>query len=149
MAARIGAMVVWSVTAAAVVGASAGHAGADDGGARLSPPVSETFVRGAVAGGKQFIRSYMSINPDCSSLGLGKVTVVLPPEHGEVMIENGETFPYFERDNVRARCNDRKVPAILIHYQSEAGFTGADRMVLDAVTAAGYFYRHEFTINVR
>lgn len=120
-----------------------------DESVKSAPSITESYVRGAMSGGKQFIRSYLAINPDCSSIGMSKVTVATEPEHGQVTVENGETYPDFGKDNIRARCNDRKVPAVLVFYQSEAGFNGADRMVLDTVMASGSFYRHEFTINVR
>ncbi|MBI3444211.1 MAG: hypothetical protein HY055_02320 [Magnetospirillum sp.] len=116
---------------------------------KTAPSVTDSYVRGAVSGAKQYIRNYLSINPDCSSMGNAKVIVVTEPEHGQVILESGETYPDFAKDNVRARCNDRKVPAALVFYQSEGGFVGTDRIVLDTVMPSGMFYRHEFTINVR
>ena len=120
-----------------------------DEAATLPPSVTDTYIRGAVSGAKQFIRNYLTINPDCSSMGNAKVTVVTEPAHGEVIVENGEAYPDFTKDNVRVRCNDRKVPAVQLYYQSDSGFVGADRMVVDTVMPSGTFYRHEFTINVR
>ncbi|WP_145980783.1 hypothetical protein [Magnetospirillum sp. ME-1] len=144
MGLRITAMAACGI----VLGACPGPSWADET-AKSSPSITATYVKGAMSGTKQYIRSYLAINPDCSSMGLSKATVVTEPEHGQVIVENGEAYPDFDKDNVRVRCNDRKVPAVLIFYQSEAGFTGADRMVLDTVMASGMFYRHEFTINVR
>ncbi|KIL98599.1 hypothetical protein CCC_02049 [Paramagnetospirillum magnetotacticum MS-1] len=120
-----------------------------DGLAQPTPSVTDTYVKGAVSGAKQYIRNYLAITPDCTSMGNSKVAVMTEPGHGQVIVENGESYPDFNGDNVRVRCNDRKVPAVLVFYQSESGYVGADRMVLDIVMASGTFYRHEFTINVR
>ncbi|RAU20440.1 hypothetical protein CU669_18490 [Paramagnetospirillum kuznetsovii] len=116
---------------------------------KSAPSVTDSYVKGAVSEAKQYIRSYLSINPDCSSMGNAKVTVVTKPEHGHVIVENGEAYPDFSNDNVRGHCNSRKVPAALLYYQSDSGFVGADRLVVDAVMPSGMFYRHEFSINVR
>lgn len=110
---------------------------------------TEPTVRGAVSGAKQYLRNFMSINPDCSSMGYAKVTIASEPSKGKVVIEQGEAYPDFTRENIRSRCNDRKLPAVMVFYQSEPGFVGTDQLVLEAVSTSGTFYHQEFLINVR
>lgn len=117
--------------------------------AAAPPSAAAPTVRGAVSGVKQFVRDYMSVNPDCSSIGYAKVTVVTEPSWGKVIVEEGESYPNFTRENIRSRCNDRKLPAVLVYYQSEPGFVGTDRLTLEVVTVSGTFYHQEFLINVR
>jgi hypothetical protein len=111
--------------------------------------VQQTLIRGASSGEKQKINDFISINPDCTATGIPKISIVTPPAHGTTIVEQGEAYPNFPKDNVRSACNTRKVPAVLLYYQSAPGYTGNDIPVIEVVFPGGGLRHETYTITVR
>jgi hypothetical protein len=109
----------------------------------------QTLIRGAASGEKQKMGRFIGLNPDCTATGVPKVTFVTPPAHGTMTVEQGEDYPNFPKDNVRSVCNTRKVPAVLLYYQSTPGYTGNDIAVLEVVFPSGNLRHQTYTITVR
>ena len=104
--------------------------------------------RGALSGVRSRVGYLGAINPDCSSLGESRPQVVLAPANGEVSFAPGEEFGYFPPSNVRAKCNDRRVPMLLVFYQSKLGFHGKDHFGLQVLSPSGRRYAREYDVIV-
>jgi len=116
-----------------------------------SKPVSEPNqqVRGEVSGVKQQIAEFYFVNSDCTSGGYPVLKVAKLPQHGQVSVEQGTAYADFKKDDSRAACNGKKMPATLIFYTSEPGFIGSDTVAFDRIGVLGAYGYHEYTINVR
>jgi hypothetical protein len=106
-------------------------------------------VLGAVSGQKQLMLSFNATAPDCTSLGYPTLKLAKPPLHGQVSIEKGTVFAIFGKDDPRSVCNGKEVPATVLYYTSEPGFTGADSVAFERIGVAGAYGYHAYTINVR
>jgi hypothetical protein len=122
--------------------------------APLTPAVVEayadqTLIKGAPSGEKQKMNQFVGLNPDCTATGVPRVTFVTQPAHGTMSVEQGEDYPNYPKDNARSACNTRKVPAVLLYYQSAPGYTGHDVAVVEVVFPAGNLRHQTYTITVR
>jgi hypothetical protein len=117
--------------------------------AEVTAYADQTLIKGAPSGEKQKMNDFIGLNPDCTATGVPKVTFVTPPAHGTMTVEQGEDYPNFPKDNARAVCNARKVPAVLLYYQSAPGYTGNDVAVVEVVFPAGNLRHQTYTITVR
>jgi hypothetical protein len=106
-------------------------------------------IRGALSGQRQLIASFYATAPDCTSLGYPTLKVSRPPQYGQVSVEQGTALADFGNDDARRVCNGKSVPATVIYYISEYGFTGADAVEFERIGVAGAYGVHAFTINVR
>ena len=110
---------------------------------------NRTMIKGASSGEKQKMGYFIGLNPDCTATGVPKVTFVTPPSHGTMTAEQGEDYPGYPTDNPRSACNRRKVPAVLLYYQSAPGYTGNDAAVVEVVFPAGSLQHQTYEITVR
>jgi len=92
---------------------------------------------------------FIGLNPDCTATGVPKVTLITPPSHGTMSTEQGEDYPSYPTDNPRHVCNMRKVPAVLLYYQSASGYTGNDTAGVEVVFPAGNLQHMTYQITVR
>jgi len=107
-----------------------------------------TVDRGATTAVRQKIGWMLSLNPDCSANGTLTMRIIAPPAHGQVAFAPGQDYPGFGKDSLRSACNAKLSPTTEIFYTSEAGYVGADRTVIEAVTADGVVGREEYRIAV-
>ena len=112
------------------------------------PPAEIPVDRAAVSGRLQRIHFFYSINPDCAVRGDVVVRVVSAPAHGEIHLEKANDFPSYGRDNARFDCNKQEVPVEALFYQSAAGYSGADSLVIEALYPDGNRYTTRFKIDV-
>jgi|GEM_PF-3690929 len=106
------------------------------------------FNRGSESGKKKEFAHFMSVNPDCTSIGYAIVKVTKEPAHGKVSAEQGESFPDFLKENSRAVCNSKKIPSMVVSYQSEDGYLGMDSFSLEVVSASGQYSTYSYTMTV-
>jgi hypothetical protein len=78
-----------------------------------------------------------AIDPDCSEHPGYTLSVVRPPEHGEVTVVQEGVYMAFPPGNPRSACNSHKVPGRRAYYTANPGFSGHDRVVLEGVTEDG------------
>jgi hypothetical protein len=109
----------------------------------------QTLIKGAPSGEKQKMNDFIGLNPDCTATGVPKVTFVSPPAHGTMTVERGEDYPNYPKDNARSACNTRKVPAVLLYYQSMPGYAGNDMAVIEVLFPAGNLRHQTYQITVR
>jgi len=89
-----------------------------------------------------------SLNPDCSSIGYATVRLIEEPKHGKITIENGTGFSNFRRDNSRFECNKSRSDGVVIFYEPEPGFVGADSIAINAIYASGTAPKRHYTVTV-
>ena len=126
-------------------------------GLSLSPALAqkeglrkETVSRVVPSGVNQRVLFSHHLNPDCSATeGHFNVRVVKPPEHGTVQTVSTMAFPYYEKDNIRAKCNQHKVKGIMVNYKSEAKYVGDDAVDLLVLFPTGHAWEMHIDISVR
>jgi hypothetical protein len=118
-------------------------------GGGVQSAVARPIVRGAESGKRQEISYGMSVNPDCTSIGVDIMKVVKAPAHGQITVEQGQEYPNFLPENVRHHCNSEKLAATIAYYTSEPGFVGTDTLTLEKISPSGAYSRFDYVINVR
>jgi hypothetical protein len=108
-----------------------------------------TLAKGVLSGTSQKIDFMYSVNPDCSSAGYPTVHVIKPPAHGTMAADQGDGYSSFGKDNQRYECNRAKSPGILVHYRSDAGFTGADSAAVETIFPSGNVRSTTYNISVK
>ena len=103
-----------------------------------------------VVAGKPFkLYEAYATNPDCSSVGDVVIRVVSAPGNGRVSIARGGAFPRFAPPNVRSNCNRRRVPATIVTYTAQRGYTGPDSVSLEMIYPTGHLREKSFSLMVR
>lgn len=98
---------------------------------------------------KTRIGQLLMIEPDCELIEL-TIRITKAPVNGKLEVVEGEAFPYYAKDNPRAKCNDKKVfGASLIFYAPKAGFKGADTASVEVITSRGQSYRYVWNITIK
>lgn len=90
-----------------------------------------------------------SIDPDCAERPGYTLSVVEPPEHGEVKVVAEAIYIAFPQGNPRAVCNSRKAPGRQAYYTAAPGFTGHDRVVLEGASDDGTMRHVTIDVDVR
>jgi hypothetical protein len=87
------------------------------------------FTRVVASGTNQRIGFFYWLNPDCSSGGNVNVRITKQPEHGSTETTTTSNFPFFAKDNVRAKCNEHKVRGVQLNYKSAEKYVGNDEFI--------------------
>ena len=90
----------------------------------------QQLARVVTSGTNQRIGFFYAVNPDCSASGDVNVRVTKQPEHGTGETTAATDFPTFPKENMRARCNNRKVRGVQVNYKSAEKYVGADTLDL-------------------
>jgi hypothetical protein len=112
-------------------------------------PQTVEITRVAAIGQKLRVEFLYSIQPDCSSSGETNVRIVEAPQHGTLMVENGQGFTNFPKDNQRYDCNTRKSDGTLVFYEPESGFSGKDSITVDVIFPFGQSSKRHYSIEVK
>jgi hypothetical protein len=84
------------------------------------------FTRFVPTGTKRTVEFLYGANPDCSPMDGIEVRTTHAPEHGVIEVVSNEQFPNFARDNVRFKCNDKKILGLSVNYRSAGEYVGPD-----------------------
>ena len=109
----------------------------------------QQLARVVTSGTNQRIGFFYAVNPDCSASGDVNVRVTKQPEHGTVETTAATDFPTFPKENMRARCNNRKVRGVQVNYKSGEKYVGADTLDLLVLFPGGFGQEVHLNINVR
>jgi hypothetical protein len=125
-------------------------ASAEEASVRDEALAKRNATRFVPSGIKRTLWFLYVLNPDCSPME-GSIEVRTPkePEHGAVEIVPSEGFPVFPRDNVRFKCNERKIRGVNVDYQSSAGYVGPDEFDLLVLWPTGFAWEMHFNVLVR
>src|SRR5262249_16174102 len=96
------------------------------------------WTRVVASGTNQRIGFFYAVNPDCSASGDINIRVTKQPEHGTAEIAAASSFPNFERENIRYRCN-----------QSAEKYSGSDTLDLLVLLPGGFAQEVHINIDVR
>ena len=109
----------------------------------------QQLARVVTSGTNQRIGFFYAVNPDCSASGDVNVRVTKQPEHGAVETTAATDFPTFPKQNMRARCNNRKVRGVQVNYKSAEKYVGSDTLDLLVLFPGGFGQEVHLNINVR
>ena len=109
----------------------------------------QQLARVVTSGTNQRIGFFYAVNPDCSASGDVNVRVTKQPEHGTVETTAATDFPTFPKENMRARCNNRKVRGVQVNYKSAEKYVGTDTIDLLVLFPGGFGQEVHLNINVR
>jgi hypothetical protein len=84
------------------------------------------FTRHISAGKKGILGSLVYLHPDCSVAEGTENTITKEPEHGTAVVETMEHFTSFAKDNVRAKCNEKRMKMPVITYKAAVGYAGTE-----------------------
>jgi transglutaminase-like putative cysteine protease len=112
-------------------------------------PNTVDLKRAVASGGKLRLDFLYSINPDCTSIGFATVRIVEQPRHGRITVDNGTGFTNFPASNPRAERNKRRSDGVVVVYEPEPGYFGADSLDFDAIFASGSLSKRHYAIDVR
>jgi transglutaminase-like putative cysteine protease len=114
-----------------------------------APPSTIELSRVAAGGQKVRLEFLYSLDPDCSSIGATIVRILEPPQRGRLIVENGQGFTNFAKDNQRYDCNTRKADGTYVFYQPEDGYEGKDSFTLDIIFPTGTASKRHYAMDVR
>src|SRR5262249_44963092 len=96
------------------------------------------WTRVVASGTNQRIGFFYAVNPDCSASGDSNIRVTKQPEHGTAEIAAASSFPNFERENIRYRCNQHEVRGQQLNYKSAEKYSGSDMLDLLVLLPGGF-----------
>jgi len=107
------------------------------------------WTRVVASGANQRIGFFYAVNPDCSASGDINIRVTKQPEHGTAEIAAATSFPNFERENIRYRCNQNKVSGRQVNYKSAEKYIGSDTLDLLVLLPGGFAQEVHINMDVR
>jgi hypothetical protein len=90
-----------------------------------------------------------SEHPDCTPDNLGAIRITGSPEHGVVNIVEKPVYPEFPATSIRASCNKKKTPGLIVTYKSTSGYTGPDTVGFEVFTCTGNYADMTANITVK
>jgi hypothetical protein len=106
-------------------------------------------TKAVIAGGTIELNVYRTIEVDCTPNTLPRIKVIKQPAFGRVSISQTTSFPAFGQDNVRSKCNNRRVPSIAVNYTSNGQSGLSDRVVFEIIWHDGELWSADYTVLVR
>src|SRR5262245_30400673 len=107
------------------------------------------WTRVVASGTNQRIGFFYAVNPDCSASGDINIRVTKQPKHGTAEIAVASSFPNFERENIRYRCNQHEVRGQQLNYKSAEKYIGSDTLDLLVLLPGGFAQEVHINIDVR
>ena len=92
---------------------------------------------------------FYAVNPDCSASGDINIRITKQPEHGTAETAAATSFPNFERENIRYRCNQHEVRGQQLNYKSAEKYIGSDTLELLVLLPGGFAQEVHINIDVR
>jgi hypothetical protein len=106
------------------------------------------MTRHVPAGKQRTLSSILFLNPDCTVIEDWEAVVTKEPNHGTVAIEAAERFPTYAKENVRSKCNEKKMRMQVINYRAAVGYAGTDTFEVQLLHPNGLAEQHIYTIKV-
>src|SRR6516165_5475706 len=83
-------------------------------------------------------RLFLRSQPRLLLSGDINIRVTKQPEHGTAEIAAASSFPNFERENIRYRCNQHEVRGQQLNYKSAEKYSGSDTLDLLVLLPGGF-----------
>jgi hypothetical protein len=103
----------------------------------LPVPTPARVNRFVPSGEERLIQFYTTLFVDCTQRGPTVGRINAKPQHGVVTLTQGNSFPFYNAGSALSRCNDKKVPGLVISYKSEDGYIGEDNASVLVIFADG------------
>ena len=97
----------------------------------------------AVTGQRIQLSAHFNMNKDCSTTMPPEVRVITPPANGSLTVRTGTL-----RSPKVGNCTNIEAPSRVVLYQSNAGYTGTDRVEYEVIRQNGTKEIQSVTINV-
>src|SRR5215471_18131211 len=107
------------------------------------------WTRVVASGIIERIGFFYAVNPDCSASGDINIRITKQPEHGTAETAAATSFPNFERENIRYRCNQHEVRGQQLNYKSAEKYIGSDTLELLVLLPGGFAQEVHINIDVR
>lgn len=101
------------------------------------------------SGKTMVIEGLTSINPDCTSAGIGTLRIIRQPEHGTAKVTRRDGYSTYPQGNPRSACNKTKHPGIYVDYTPVDDFIGNDLMIIEIITTDGVDVEEKIVITVK
>jgi hypothetical protein len=106
------------------------------------------MTRHVPAGKQRALDTFGYLNPDCTLVENTDTVLTKDAEHGSAVIEMVERYPSYLKDNVRSKCNDKKVKMPMVTYKAAVGYVGADTFEITSISANGLAVLYRYTIKI-
>src|SRR5215831_4713522 len=103
------------------------------------------YTRHAISGNIARLQFLVAVNPDCSSADGYQFSLTKEPEHGTVDFVPYIGFATYEKDNVRAKCNDKKLEGHMLSYKTKDGYVGMDSFTFLEFSLQEWVAKSRFT----
>jgi hypothetical protein len=99
------------------------------------------------AGKQRALENFAFLDPDCTVLD-ADVVLTKEPDHGSAVFETTERYPSYSKDNVRAKCNEKKVKMTTLTYRAAIGYVGTDTFEVASISPNGLSVISRYTIKI-
>jgi hypothetical protein len=106
------------------------------------------YTRHVPAGKQRTLGNFGYLNVDCSLVEDTDTVITKEPEHGTAVIETIEHFPSYAKDNVRSRCNEKKIRMPALIYKAAVGYAGTDTLEVLSISSNGLANLFRYTIKI-
>jgi len=86
----------------------------------------------AHSGQRLQLSAHFTLKPDCSASPAPEIRVITPPSNGTLSIRAGTV-----RSQRAGSCSNIELPARIVFYQSNVGYTGPDQVTMEVKKADG------------
>src|SRR5215831_14716489 len=106
------------------------------------------FTRHVPAGKQRILDNFGYLNPDCTPIEDTDTVITNEPEHGSAVIETIERFPAYAKDNVRSKCNEKRMRMPVLTYKAAVGYAGTDTFEVLSISSNGVANLYRYTIKI-
>jgi hypothetical protein len=106
------------------------------------------FTRHIPAGKQRTLDNFGYLNPDCTLVEDTDTVISKEPEHGSAVIETIERFPAYAKDNVRFKCNEKRMRMPVLTYKAAVGYAGNDTFEVLSISSNGVASLYRYTIKI-
>jgi hypothetical protein len=110
---------------------------------------SDIYERSAVSGSTIRVDGFYNLDRACKNIGYAKLRVVSAPSGGTVYSTQETSFPSYNRDNERFKCNQKRAQTLGVYYKAAPQFVGSDTMDVEIYWTDGDVWKYKLNINVR
>jgi dienelactone hydrolase len=118
-------------------------------GRATNEPGVKTVTKTVALNTESKLGTFLAVNPDCTSKGLPTVSIANPPANGAAKISRQDEHPNFPATHPFVACNATAVPAIVVTYSPNSGFSGPDTVTIDDLDTSGKHQVIRFDITVK
>jgi hypothetical protein len=106
------------------------------------------FTRHIPAGKQRALDNFGYLNPDCTPIEDTDTVITKEAEHGSAVIETIERFPTYAKDNVRSKCNEKRMRMPVLTYKAAVGYAGTDTFEVLSISSNGVAHLYRYTIKI-